>query len=200
MIILDVETTGLDPKRHSIVSVGALDFSQPSNEFYRECRIWAGAEVDKAALQVNGFTEASIRDPGKPSLEALLIQFWQWLQTVDERTIAGENPSFDRDFLLASAERYTMDFQLGYRTVDLHSLCYCDHLRRGIAPPIKNGRSDLNLDRILAHLGLPAEPTPHHAMVGAKLEAEAFSRLVRGEGLLEEFAGKQTPNGVGGRD
>jgi len=37
-------------------------------------------------------------------------------------------------------------------------------------------------------------------MVGAKLEAEAFSRLVRGEGLLEEFAGKQTPNGVGGRD
>ena len=34
MIIVDVETTGIDPEKHSIVSIGAVDFSNPSNEFY----------------------------------------------------------------------------------------------------------------------------------------------------------------------
>lgn len=38
----------------------------------------------------------------------------------------------------------------------------------GEKPPIKDGTSDLNLDRILNYVDLPSEPRPHNALIGAK--------------------------------
>ena len=38
MIILDIETTGVNPEKHAIVSVGAVDFLNPSRTFYEECK------------------------------------------------------------------------------------------------------------------------------------------------------------------
>ncbi len=189
MIVVDTETTGLYPEKHSIVSIGAVFFSEPVSHplFYEECRIWDGAEVSKAALAVNGFTEEEIRDPRKQSLGDLVRHFLKWVEDIPFRTIAGENPSFDRGFLENSCERHGIAWAFGHRTVDLHSLCFAHHLERGSMPAIKNGRSDLSTDKILRYVGLPEEPKPHHALVGAKMEAEAFSRLIYGHGLLDQF-------------
>jgi len=187
MIILDVETTGLYPKKNSIGSIGALDFSNPANQFYEECRIWDGAEISQQALEINGFTKEELRNSDKQSLETIIKKFIEWADKIDDKTIAGENPSFDRDFLIDSIERYGIKWRVGYRTVDLHSLVYSHHLKIGIAPPRKDGRTDLNTDKILEYLGLPKEPKPHRALTGAKMEAEAFSRLIYRKSLLEEF-------------
>jgi nucleotide-binding universal stress UspA family protein len=50
MLVIDVESTGLDPQRHALVSIGALDFLNPDDHFYRECRMWQGAAFDRALL------------------------------------------------------------------------------------------------------------------------------------------------------
>ena len=60
MLVVDVEASGTDYSKHSIVSVGALDFANPKNRFYEECRIWDGAHIMDGALTVNGFTKAQI--------------------------------------------------------------------------------------------------------------------------------------------
>ena len=65
MIILDIEASGTNYEKHSIVSIGAFDFDNPSNRFYEECRVWDGANIDEDALEVKGFTEAELRDPNK---------------------------------------------------------------------------------------------------------------------------------------
>jgi DNA polymerase III epsilon subunit-like protein len=65
MIIIDIEASGVDYKKHSIVSIGALDFSNPTNRFYGECQIWPGAHIMDEALKVNGFTKDQITDPNK---------------------------------------------------------------------------------------------------------------------------------------
>ena len=187
MIVVDVETTGLDPKKHSIVSIGAVDFSKPENQFYQECRIWDGAKVSPEALEVNGFSEEEVRDPHKKTLEEVIKGFFKWVEKLPEKTIAGQDPSFDKGFLKASAERCGIEWTLGHRTVDLHSICYFHHLKKGINPPTKEGRTALNLDKIANYVGLPEEPKPHNALTGAKVEAEAFSRFVFGKLLLEEF-------------
>ena len=62
MLIVDVETTGIDSQKHSIASVGALDFGEPQSQFYQECRIWEGAEVTLQALKVNGFSEEELHN------------------------------------------------------------------------------------------------------------------------------------------
>ena len=43
------------------------------------------------------------------------------------------------------------------------------------------------------YVGLPPEPKPHHALTGAKVEAEALSRLLFGKILLKEFAHYEIP-------
>ena len=42
MIVLDTESTGLNPLTDSILSIGAIDLNDPTNQFYDECRIWDG--------------------------------------------------------------------------------------------------------------------------------------------------------------
>src|ERR1041385_3426156 len=99
MLVVDVEASGTDYKKHSIVSVGALDFANPQNRFYEECRIWDGAHIMDEAMAVNGFTKAQVTDPHKQSEAELIHAFLQWSQTLEERTLAAQNVSFDRDFL-----------------------------------------------------------------------------------------------------
>ncbi len=39
MIVIDVETIGINLQNHSIVSIRAVDFYKSKNQFYQECRI-----------------------------------------------------------------------------------------------------------------------------------------------------------------
>ena len=194
MIVVDVETTGVDSKKNSIVSIGAIDFSNPQNQFYQECRVWEGAEITQQALYINGFTKEQITDQNKMSLEEAVKKFIVWMGNIAEQTLAGENPSFDRDFLRNSIEKYKINYLIGHRTIDLHSICYQHHLKKEFRPPIRDSRTDLNLDGILKYSGLPEEPKPHHALTGAKMEAEAFSRLIYGKNLLPEFEKYSVPD------
>lgn len=188
MIVVDVEASGLDPNKHSMVSVGAVDLKHPSNQFYAECRIWEGADIMDDALEVNGFTKEEVTDPKKPSLEEVITSFMSWIEQCDEFTLAGQNPSFDRDYLRSSAARYHLNWPLAHRTIDLHSVAYAHLISRGIPVPLKNKHSALNLDNILEYCGIPGgEPKPHNALTGAKSAGECFSRLLYNQKLLPEF-------------
>ncbi|HEV3245512.1 MAG TPA: 3'-5' exonuclease [Candidatus Paceibacterota bacterium] len=194
MIVVDVEASGVEPWKHSIVSLGALDFTNPSNRFYEECRVWDGAHIMDDALKVNGFTKEQIVDPSKQSETDLIHRFLHWSEGVQERTLAGQNVSFDRDFLRHAAERAGhTEWPFAYRTLDTHTMCYMHMIGRGLQPPIVHRRSALNLDAILNYCGIPEEPMPHNALTGALSHAEVISRLLYGRKLLPEFAEFEIP-------
>ncbi len=187
MIIVDVESTGIEPTKHSILSIGAIDFLNPKNQFYGECRIWDGAHIMDEALAVNGFSREEIVSEKKQTEESLVKSFLTWVESVSEHTIAGQNPSFDRDAIHKAAERYHINWPLAYRTIDLHTACYCHMIKRGVTPPIANKRTDLNSDKIMKYVGIPTEPHPHNALNGAKVAAEALSRLLYDKPLTDDF-------------
>jgi DNA polymerase III epsilon subunit-like protein len=187
MIVVDMESSGLEPQLHSLVSVGAVDFNNPSNQFYMECRIWNGAHVEDEALAINGFTREQINDPAKPTDKELIEKFLAWVNTCTEHTIAGQNPSADRDFLKYTAHRYHINWPMAHRIIDLHSIAYFHMLKRGVEIPMKLAHSNLSLDKILVYVGVPEEPKPHNGLTGAKLEAEAFNRLINEKPLWDEF-------------
>lgn len=187
MIVVDVEASGVEYHKHSIVSLGALDFDNPSHRMYVECRIWEGAHIMEDALKVNGFTEAQITDVSKEREGELIAEFLEWITPVNDRTLAGQNVSFDRDFLKAAAEREHLNWPLAYRTIDTHTLAYMHMIQRGLTIPLNHNRSALDLDAILNYVGIPNEPEPHNAMTGALSHAEVISRLLYGKKLLPEF-------------
>ncbi len=195
MIILDVEASGTEPTIHSLVSIGALDLQNPNNRFYQECRIWEGAHIMDGALEVNGFTEAQITDPEKLSEAEAVNAFLKWAHDLPDRTLAGQNPSFDRDMIKAAATRAHQNWNLAYRTVDSHSLCYMHMVKAGVTPPFdkQHQRSALDLDAILNYCGIPEEPKPHNALIGAMCHAEVIARLLYDEKLLPEFEAYAIP-------
>ena len=195
MIVIDIEASGTEYKKHSIVSIGALDFDNPEHRFYEECRIWPGAHVMDEALAVCGYTVEQITDPLKKSEGEVVRMFMEWSQQVADRTLAGQNVSFDRDFLKAACEREGLPWELAHRTIDTHTLCYMHMIKRALVPPIdpQHRRSALNLDAILNYCGIPDEPEPHNAMTGALSHAEVISRLLYGKKLLPEFTQFEIP-------
>lgn len=182
MIIVDVETGGLNPNKHALLSIGAVDY-ETGEEFYGECRAYKdypGYEddlIDDFALKVNGFTLEQCHDVRKQWPHSLYMHFLQWAAIDKKRDllIGGQQVgSFDIPFL----KRFANDpvqgivpvWPFGHRSVDLHSVAYA-----------QLGKS-LSLDGILMAVGLSPEPKPHHALNGARLERDAFKRLLGAPG------------------
>ena len=190
MLMVDVESSGTVADKHSILSIGALDLDHPEHRFYGECRVWDGAHIQEEALAVNGFTEEEARDSNKKTEAELIREFMEWSQHIGDRTISGQNPSFDRDFLRAAAMRAKLSWDFAHRTIDTHTLCYMHMVKSGLTPPIdpQHRRSSLDLDAILNYCGIPDEPEPHNALTGALSHAEVASRLLFDRKLLPEFA------------
>lgn len=193
MIIVDVETSGVDPNYHSLVSIGAIDFENPDDIFFEECRVFDGARIEKDSLVINGMTEDELFDTNKKSEKEIVQDFILWMKDKSDHTIAGQNPFFDTSFIEAAAHRGGLDISIAHRIIDLHSITYFHMLRRGITPPTFNKRTDLNSDKIMEYVGIPAEPKPHIAINGAKWEAEAFSRLINEKNLFLEFKEYKIP-------
>jgi DNA polymerase III epsilon subunit-like protein len=194
MIVLDIETTGLDPRRHSIIEVGAIDFDCPGNYFNERCQVWEGAEIDFKALEINGLTLDEIHDQAILTQKEIISRFRIWTDQIEDKTIAGQNADFDISFINESSARCGLNFSLGKRKVDQHSLVYAHLLKRVIRPPLKDGYSNLNSDFIMNYVGLPSEPKPHRAINGARFEAEALSRLIFGRVMFNEFADYEIPD------
>jgi DNA polymerase III epsilon subunit-like protein len=196
MIAVDVECTGTEAHKHSILSVGAVDMSNPSRLFYEECRAWDGAKIEDEALAVCGFSREQATDPAKQTEAELVHKFIKWALMCEERTFAGQNPSFDRDFLKYAAERAGhTEWPFAHRTLDSHSFAWMHMVKAGLTPPIKPEKkhSALDLDAILVYTGIPEEPTPHNALTGAKSHAEVISRLLYDKKLLPEFEQFEIP-------
>ncbi len=191
MIALDVETTGVSPRKHGILSIGAVEIGNPENRFYAECRVWDGAHMSDEAFAINGFTRENAADPAKQSEKEAVEAFIRWAGDIRDWTIVGQNPSFDRDFLIEACDRADMQFPFAHRTIDTHSLAYMHMVKRGLTPRFdeKKKHTPLSLDGVLAYCGIPGEPKPHNALTGALCHAEVAYRLLYDRPLVKEFAG-----------
>lgn len=193
MIVLDVETSDLDPKKGSILSLGAIDLDEPTAQFYDECCIWDGAEVKDEALAINGFSREEITDASRKSEAELVSAFVSWALTRPECTLAAQNVSFDFEFVRAACERAHIEFPFAKRTIDVHSLVWMHLKREGREVPLQKHHSAISLDYALQYCGLPQEPRPHNALTGAYAHAEVISRVAYNKPLLQDYSSFPIP-------
>lgn len=189
MIALDVETTGLDPKTCSIVSLGAVDTDEPENQFYDECGAWDGAHLSDEALAIHGFTREELTSGSRKSEADLIKGFVAWAtDRPQNRTLIAQNVSFDHDFVRLACKRAGIEFPFSKRTIDIHSIVWLHMVKQGVPPPTGNYHSLISLDFALRYCGIPEEPKPHNALTGALSHAEVFARVAYTKKLLGEFS------------
>lgn len=192
MISLDVESSGLDPRTCSIVSLGAIDTDEPSNQFYDECRVWDGAEINDQALEVNGFRREELGPESQKKTEAELIRdFVAWAtDRPQNRTLLAQNVPFDLGFVQQACKRAGIESPFAHRALDLHTLCWMHMTMTGKQPPVdvEKRRTAINLTAVLEYCGLPEEPSPHNALTGALCHAESFARMAYNQKIVPEFS------------
>ncbi len=101
-IVLDTETTGLEPKQgHRIIEIGCVELidRRPSgNNFHQYLQ--PDREIDDAAVEVHGITTEFLAD--KPRFEDVADDF---ISYVDGAELIIHNAPFDVGFLNAELER-----------------------------------------------------------------------------------------------
>lgn len=186
-IVLDTETTGLDPfSGDRIVEIGAVELfnHMPTGEVYHQY-INPERDMPAGAFAVHGLSEAFLSD--KPLFASIAQEFLDFVQ--DSRMII-HNASFDMKFLNAELD-------------------WCSHPQLPMAQALdtlaiarkKFAGAQNSLDALCRRFGIDnSSRTLHGALLDSEILAEVYLELIGGR--QPDFAlsvvqdtGKNTPSG-----
>jgi DNA polymerase III subunit epsilon len=172
-IVLDTETTGLDPKQgHRVIEVAGVEFfnRRPTGRtihFY----VNPEREIDSGATDVHGFTWDMLRDKAKfADVVDEFLDFARGAQWIIH------NAPFDVAFLDEELKRVNLPSVASVAADVIDTLA----LAREHFPGKKN-----NLDALCERFGVSnAHRTLHGAMLDAQLLAEVYLAMTRGQDSL----------------
>ncbi|QEK39308.1 DNA polymerase III subunit epsilon [Candidatus Nesciobacter abundans] len=101
IIILDTETTGLDPQKDKIIEIGCVKISDRkiSTDSF-QVFINPGIEISEESQNIHGITNEFIKD--KPKFESVYSEFSNFIK---DSILVAHNASFDMSFLNAEIKR-----------------------------------------------------------------------------------------------
>lgn len=175
-VFLDLETTGLDTRRHCVIELAfrVIDLTSGDEIASLESVVSQPRERwdkhDPNSIQINGFTWERVQN-GRPEKEVAedvkRIMAEAGVQR-GEAVFICQNPSFDRNFLTHLVSAYEQEeLNWPYHWLDLASM-YWSYRARGF---IEEGRPlpeklPISKDTIAEYFGLPPEEKPHRAING----------------------------------
>lgn len=177
-IVLDTETTGLDPSLgHRIIEVAAVEmFSRQITDRNFHRYVNPEREIDQGALDVHGISGEFLAD--KPKFREVANDF---LEFVEGAELIIHNAPFDVAFLDRELEL------LGLKPIGRYCPVITDTLRmaKGLHPGKRNSLDAL-CERYLVD---NSARSLHGALLDARLLAEVYLSMTRGqESLLMEVA------------
>lgn len=178
MIIIDVETGGLDPQKDALVQVAMYDTVD------RELVTWLvkpskWLRWSEEAERVHGMSLEYCERDGLDECH-VMKEVAAWLEKRRGAEVGGANPRFDMDFLRAAASRQGVVLRMSHRAIDVQTLAWVADKIGLITLPRKKegGMPTCSLDAILETLGRSREGAKHSAAEDVTLTAFAFQRLL----------------------
>ncbi len=172
-VILDTETTGLDPKQgHRVIELAGVELvgrQLTGRHFHRYLN--PDREIDAGATEVHGMTWEDLRD--KPHFAEVIDEFLEFL---DGAGLVIHNAPFDVAFL---------DYELGL--IDRPSI---STLCGGVVDTLRLAREQFpgkrnTLDALCERFAIEhSHRTLHGALLDARLLAEVYLAMTRGQELL----------------
>jgi DNA polymerase-3 subunit epsilon len=160
--VVDLETTGLDPKLERIVAIGAVRMHGAT--VFRaatiDCLVDPGVPIPRVATTIHGIADATVA--GMPAFAA---RFPELTALVGEGVVIGHNVGFDLAMLAAEAARAGLPWQVPV------ALDTCR-----IAAALDPHESALDLEDVAARHGINVLGR-HTALGDALVTAELWRRL-----------------------
>jgi len=174
-IVLDTETTGLDPfDGHRIVEIGCIELVNciPSGRTWH-CHVNPERDIPYAAFEVHGLSLDFLRD--KPRFAELADEM---LNFIEGAALVMHNATFDYAFLNAELERAARPLLRWDCVVDTLALA-----RR------RHPGSPCSLDALCKRYGIDlSEREKHSALLDCRLLAAVYVELVGGHQARLDFA------------
>ena len=167
-IVLDTETTGLDPDDgHKIIEIGCIEILNrniTNNTFHKY--INPNREIDSEASKIHGLTYSNLKD--KPLFEEIFEEFSDY---ISDSPIIIHNAPFDIGFLKKEQSMISDDEFLNNEIIDSLKLA------RKISPGKKN-----TLDALCERYAIDnSDRTLHGALLDAKLLAFVYLKMTIGQ-------------------
>lgn len=163
---IDIETTGLSPKKHEIIEFAALKhFPEEDEVEFLELKILP-EHIETAhpkALAINGYTEEAWIDA--IPMGGAITQIVKFLEGT---VIIGHNIRFDTNFIKVAVKRHNTS-RLPFYTIDTLDLCR-EHLAA-------MGLRKFSLSNVCDFLGISNQGA-HTALADVVRCKEVFDRLV----------------------
>jgi DNA polymerase-3 subunit epsilon len=163
-IVLDTETTGLDPSDgHRLVEIGGIELYNciPTGQFFHRY-IDPQRDIPQSAYEVHGLSREFLT--GKPLFEHVVEEF---LSFVGDAKLVIHNAEFDMRFLDTELQRVGRPAIAFNRAVDTLALARRRH------PGLSN-----SLDALCARYGIDnSRRTKHGALLDAEILAEVYAEL-----------------------
>ena len=182
-IVLDTETTGLDPDDgHKIIEIGCIEILNrniTNNTFHKY--INPNREIDVEASKIHGLTNSFLKD--KPVFEEIYPEL---IEYISNSPIIIHNAPFDIGFLKKehSIVSVSDDF-LDNEIIDSLKLA------RKISPGKKN-----TLDALCERYSIDnSDRTLHGALLDAKLLAFVYLKMTIGQNNFTDLTSEQNING-----
>ncbi len=180
-VVLDTELTGLDQRRDSLISIGALRMQGSKIEMgtYFDRMMNPERALNPKSIVVHGVTPSEVEL--EPSLKPILAEFLSYCK---DAVLVGHCIDVDL-FYLNKEMRKLHGKELENPAIDTYSL-YEWLIRRGVLQPNNaSGGASTALFAIAADLGIPVAAA-HNALSDAFTTAQVFQRflvMVQREGI-----------------
>jgi len=165
----DIETTGLDFRKHEIIEIGAVLFHAETGNIlktFNEKVMPKSIELgDSKAMSINGF---SFNDWIRSiTLEEAMKKYQEFSEG---SMFAAHNMIFDYSFLDEASEKTNVPLIFGRHKIDLPSLAWAKGLFSEI--PI------MSLKNLCLYFEIEPEPAIHRALTGAMKGYEVYKKIM----------------------
>ncbi|EPZ45672.1 helicase C-terminal domain-containing protein [Alicyclobacillus acidoterrestris] len=159
-VVIDIETTGLDPIQHEIIEVGAVRVVDGATTDTFHALVRPETSIPSEITRLTGIDDFMVAD-AEPASTVLprLLQF------IGDDTLVAHNLQFDQPFLQHHVDK------LGYTLIQPDGLCTFT-LSRVLFPTLSSHR----LTTVAEHLGIVPE-SAHRALSDAMTTAKVFLQL-----------------------
>lgn len=161
-VVLDLETTGLQPETDEIIEYGALRVEGDSVADRFSCLVRCDRPLPQAVAELTGITDAMLEQQGKDPEQALR----ECMQFLGDDLLVGYNLAFDLAALRSACRRFGQPLPAN-RCRDV-----CTMARRKVY-----GVSNYKLATLADHFGLPHQS--HRALPDCELAWQLYRELCR---------------------